>query len=80
MEAFMRVRKFYLYQIVFCLVILLIASCTRQMNRTFERPAGRGYHAMAYDSESDKIILFSGQTGPYDDPRSLNNETWAYDP
>jgi hypothetical protein len=40
-------------------------------------PSARGYVSMAYDSESDKIILFGGQIegrGPV-----ANGETWAYD-
>lgn len=36
-------------------------------------PSPRAVHGMAYDSESDRIILFGGYTGEYDD------ETWAYD-
>jgi N-acetylneuraminic acid mutarotase len=34
---------------------------------------------MAYDVESDRVILFGGQTGDYRDPASYNGETWAYD-
>ena len=34
------------------------------------RPSPRGAHAMVYDAESDRIILFGGTEGP---------ETWAYD-
>ncbi len=36
-------------------------------------PSGRWRHAMAYDSESDRVILFGGDTG------LSNGETWAYD-
>ena len=32
-------------------------------------------HKLAYDSESDKVILFGGGSEPYD----ISNETWAYD-
>ncbi|MFO7624537.1 MAG: kelch repeat-containing protein [Anaerolineales bacterium] len=43
-------------------------------------PSARGDVSMAYDSESDKIILFGGHTGgDYDDPAHYNGETWAYD-
>lgn len=40
-------------------------------------PSPRGYVSMAYDSESDKIILYGGQT----EGRGItpNGETWAYD-
>ena len=34
------------------------------------RPSPRGGHAMAYDAESDRVILFGGPDGA---------ETWAYD-
>jgi hypothetical protein len=35
---------------------------------------------MAYDIESDRIILFGGLTGDYSkDPAYYNGETWAYD-
>jgi N-acetylneuraminic acid mutarotase len=35
---------------------------------------------MAYDGESDQIILFGGATGnPEMDPANNNSETWAYD-
>lgn len=36
-------------------------------------PSARSVHAMAYDSQSDRVVLFGGQTG------ALNSETWAYD-
>ncbi len=35
-------------------------------------PTGRYGHAMAYDSQSDRIVLFGGYTGAF------NAETWAY--
>lgn len=36
-------------------------------------PSGRTEHAMAYDSESDRLILFGGWAN------AANDETWAYD-
>jgi N-acetylneuraminic acid mutarotase len=39
-------------------------------------PSARGYVSMAYDSESDQIILFGGQTGS---GGQYSSETWAYD-
>lgn len=38
------------------------------------RPSPRTSHGMAYDSESDRTILYGGIT-----PEGLSNETWAYD-
>jgi hypothetical protein len=40
-----------------------------------EEPSPRGWCEMAYDSESDKMILFGGVPGYY----LYNDETWAYD-
>jgi hypothetical protein len=43
-------------------------------------PSARGFSAMAYDSESDKIILFGGHTGgDTTDPAHFSAETWAFD-
>jgi hypothetical protein len=45
-------------------------------------PSPRGYVSMAYDSESDKIILYGGQTesdGQSSNQIIPNDETWAYD-
>ncbi len=40
-------------------------------------PSPRLGHAMAYDVESDRVILFGGETDPLSNV--LNDETWAYD-
>src|SRR3989442_8385889 len=40
-------------------------------------PPVRDFHAMAYDSRSDRVILFGGWGG-YGNPRPLG-DTWAYD-
>jgi N-acetylneuraminic acid mutarotase len=43
-------------------------------------PSARGYVSMAYDSESDKIILFGGCSEPIEGSEPIpNRETWAYD-
>jgi N-acetylneuraminic acid mutarotase len=42
-------------------------------------PSPRGYVSMAYDTESDRVILFGGQTGIYTEQANYNGETWAYD-
>ena len=42
-------------------------------------PSSRGYTPMAYDAESERVILFGGQTGGVSNPASFNGETWAYD-
>jgi hypothetical protein len=42
-------------------------------------PSPRGYISLAYDVESDRGILFGGQTGHYRYAASFNNETWIYD-
>jgi glyoxylase-like metal-dependent hydrolase (beta-lactamase superfamily II) len=53
----------------------------RYPHSSTERPAGRGYHAMAYDSESDRVILHGGG-GVFEKERLEDyvlNQTWAYD-
>ena len=42
-------------------------------------PSARGYVSMAYDSESQQVILFGGQTGDYRKAENYSGETWAYD-
>jgi hypothetical protein len=42
-------------------------------------PSGRAYTSMAFDSESQRVILFGGQTGDYQRSSSYNGETWAFD-
>ena len=41
-------------------------------------PFGR-VASLAYDAESDRFIMFGGQSGDYNLETSFNNETWAYD-
>jgi len=44
-------------------------------------PSARGYHQMTYDTESERVILFGGQTGNFFlDPIHLSHETWSFDP
>ncbi len=40
-------------------------------------PSPRAYTSMAYDAESDRVILFGGQVD--NNPDNFNGETWAYD-
>jgi hypothetical protein len=40
-----------------------------------EKPSARWTHAMAYDSQSDRVILFGGMPGE----AYRSDETWAYD-
>ena len=42
------------------------------------RPSARSFHQMAYDNESDRIILFGG-TSTNDVGALALNDTWAYD-
>ncbi len=45
------------------------------------KPSARHYHAMAYDSQSDRVIMFGGWIGSVSNPpyHRHNAETWAYD-
>lgn len=45
-----------------------------------ESPSARGYHQMTYDAESERIVLYGGQTGYVFDPIYQNHETWLFDP
>ena len=40
----------------------------------------RGYHQMAYDSDTGLIILYGGTTGYWLDKKFQSHETWIYDP
>ena len=42
--------------------------------RPAKPPASRYNHAMAYDAQSDRVVLFGGDTGT-----ELSGETWSYD-
>lgn len=41
------------------------------------RPSPRGYHAMTYDAESDRVILFGGQSNSASGLPDLS-DTWAF--
>ncbi len=41
-------------------------------------PAGRAGHAIAYDAQSDRVILFGGFSGTRDNPIHYD-DTWVYD-
>jgi len=43
------------------------------------KPSPRGVFAMAYDSKSNHVILYGGETGDYKLQASYNGETWAFD-
>ncbi len=49
------------------------SSNTWTLINTTVAPSKRQYHAMAYDSASNKVVLFGGWDGDYD------NETWIFD-
>jgi uncharacterized repeat protein (TIGR01451 family) len=40
------------------------------------RPSARQFHAMTFDSENDRIVMFGGYIHPYD---LYDDETWEYD-
>ena len=53
---------------------------TVSMNWTQLNPTGnlhRRSHTMEYDSESEKVVLFGGNTG--DDPYNYLGDTWVFD-
>ena len=54
----------------FLFTSFVLGGCGQSKNNGMEEPGGLGYHAMAYDSESDKIVLYGGY---------LSTATWIYD-
>jgi hypothetical protein len=75
------IRKKINVGIVLLCLIALLDGCRSDGILYSKRPPGNGYHAMAYDSESERVILFGGQTGDIDNHPEifLSAETWAYD-
>ena len=55
-----------------CVAEEIMANSWTDMNPS-TKPSARSGHAMAYDSESDRSILFGGYSGSYE------GDTWAYD-
>ena len=45
----------------------------------FRRPLARAFSAMAYDAESDRVILYAGQSEDENDDPIKRGDTWAYD-
>ena len=72
-------RKNVCFLTVLSLIFLFRCSIDKQV---YTSPSGLGYHAMAYDSESSRVILYGGQTGNIiDHPETcLSAETWAFEP
>lgn len=79
----MAVRKIHKNKTVLLLNIplLLFITCQQSSVQNLARPTGRGYHAMAYDAESNRVILFGGITGDFRlSPNYVNGETWSFNP
>jgi hypothetical protein len=55
--------------------ILIIGSAAAESTI----PSPRGYVSIAYDAESQQVVLYGGQIGPWGLRTSVNGETWAYD-
>ena len=84
----MKHNKFLLVIAVLSLVALLVTAVTSvqaappqvSSQKHFNSPTARDYTPMAYDTESDRLIIFGGQTDTrYWLPSSYDGETWAYD-
>ncbi len=54
-----------------------VASTWTELHPTGETPPVRDEHAMIYDPDSHRVILFGGWST---DEGALLNDTWAYDP
>jgi hypothetical protein len=66
-----------LISIMVCLIIigLLVTGSAAAQSPS---PSPRGYVSLAYDAESERVVLFGGQSGDWKLRTSYNNETWAY--
>jgi len=62
---------------IFAVILLLLTTAG---NTFSESPDARGYHQMAYDSESGLVILYGGQTGYWLDSNEQKHDTWSFDP
>jgi hypothetical protein len=63
---------------IFAAILLLLTTASSGISAS---PSARGYHQMAYDSESGLVILYGGQTGNFfQDSDQLSHETWLYKP
>ena len=73
--------KLFLTVFIMLALVLPLARYTRSVSaETGESPAARGYHQMTYDTESQRVVLYGGQTGYWLDPIYQNHETWLFDP
>lgn len=57
--------------------MLVIVSCYVLTTIGIAQPSPRGYVDMAYDRESELVVLFGGQNTT---PSDVNGETWVFDP
>jgi len=87
-ECAMNRNKIFTLLTALSLVALLVTAFTSaqaapsesQSQNHIKSPTARAYTPMAYDSESDRFIIFGGQTDTrYWLPSSYDGETWAYD-
>ena len=71
--------KFFLTVLVALMLVSTLGwSSSRAMGVS---PTARGYHQMTYDTESERVIVYGGQTGNFFlDPIHLSHETWSFDP
>jgi len=61
--------------IIFGIIVILLLTAANVIG---DSPSARGYHQMAYDAESDLVIMYGGQTGYWLDPEHQNHETWSF--
>lgn len=66
----------YLRLFIFAIIVLLLFTAATV---TGSSPSPRSYSQMTYDSESELVILYGGQTGKWSDPTQWNHETWSFD-
>jgi len=57
------------------MVVMLLVAC----DTSAPIPTELGFISLAYDAESDRVVMFGGQSGHYNLETSFQNETWVYD-
>jgi hypothetical protein len=79
MDERRNIMKFRLFRaLIFAIIMLFLLTAAGKAGIS---PSARGYHQISYDTESERVILYGGQTGNFIlDPIHLSHETWSFDP
>ncbi len=78
----MKINKVLIVSLFLLLFSWIFFGDLEPGNGSGQRPTGRGYFSMAYDSKMERVILYGGQSGDgLSYPEVFNNsDTWAFNP